>query len=69
METRTKKFDCVEMKRRGAARVREEIKGLTKAEQLAYWKKGAEELLAEQAALRQEARGRGSGKGLGAEDL
>ncbi len=57
METKTKRFDCVEMKRRGAARVRREIEGMPKAEQLAYWKKGTEELLAEQKALRDAARG------------
>jgi len=56
METKTKKFDCVEMKRRGAARVRRETEGMTKAQQLAYWKKGTEELLAEQETLRAAAR-------------
>lgn len=51
MEAKPKKFDCVEMKRKGAARVRRETEGMTKAEQLAYWKKGTEDLLAEQEAL------------------
>ena len=52
MEANTKRFDCVEMKRKGAARVRRELEGKTKAEQLAYWKNGTEELLAEQQAAR-----------------
>ena len=46
-----KGFDCVEMKSRGAVRVRRETEGMTKAEQLAYWEKGTEELLAEQETL------------------
>ena len=39
-----KKFDCVEMKRKGAERVMERTKGMTREEELAYWKKGTEEL-------------------------
>ena len=35
--TRTKAFDCVEMKRRGAERIYEETKDLTREELLAYW--------------------------------
>jgi len=36
---KTKTFDCVEMKRRGAARIYERIKDMTPAEEVAYWKK------------------------------
>lgn len=53
METQTKTFDCVQMKRRGAARVRSETEGMTRAQRLAYWEKGTKELLAEQKALRE----------------
>ncbi|MBI5095263.1 MAG: hypothetical protein HZB26_22865 [Candidatus Hydrogenedentes bacterium] len=52
MKATTKNFDCVEMKRRGAARVRADVKDMTKAEQLDYWRKGTAELLAVQATLR-----------------
>ena len=48
-----KTFDCVEMKRQGAARIQRETEGMTKAELLAYWEKGTEELLTEQKALRE----------------
>jgi len=41
---KTKTFDCVEMKRKGAERVMERTKGMTREEELAYWKKGTEEL-------------------------
>lgn len=34
-----KKFDCVEMKRRGAKIVQKEIAGMTQAQELEYWKK------------------------------
>lgn len=39
-----KTFDCVEMKRRGARLVRRRIKGMTPAEELAYWRRRGEEL-------------------------
>jgi len=32
-----KDFDCVEMKRKGAEKIYEEIKDMTRAEELAYW--------------------------------
>jgi len=41
---RTKTFDCVEMKRRGAERVMKNIKGKTAQQQLDYWRKGTKEL-------------------------
>ena len=52
MKAKTKKFDCVAMKRRGAAIVRTDIAGMTVAEQLAHWNKGEERLRALQAELR-----------------
>lgn len=41
---KTKKFDCVEMKRKGAESVYEKIVGLTRAEQLKFWHSGDGEL-------------------------
>lgn len=40
-----KKFDCVEMKRRGAARVQAELAGMSREEQLEYWRKQTDDLL------------------------
>ena len=54
MKAKTKKFDCVAMKRRGAAVVRAEIAGMSVAEQLAYWNEGEERLRALQAELRKK---------------
>jgi hypothetical protein len=50
---KTKPFDCVEMKRRGAKQIREKLAGKTLDEQLAYWQTRTAELLARQEALRQ----------------
>ena len=41
---KTKTFDCVDMKRRGAQRVAERLKGKTLEEELKYWQRGTEEL-------------------------
>jgi len=38
MTTKTKTFDCVEMKRQAALRIHAETKGMTIEEELAYWK-------------------------------
>jgi len=35
---RTKKFDCVEMKRKGARKVYEATKGMTIDEEVEYWR-------------------------------
>jgi hypothetical protein len=42
---KTKSFDCVEMKHRGAERVMKRLKGKTLEEQLKYWQRGTDELL------------------------
>ena len=34
-----KKFDCVEMKRKGAAAIYKKIKNMSMEEELAFWKK------------------------------
>ena len=52
MGTKTKMFDCVEMKRRGAEKVQRVTQGMTRAEELAFWARGTAELLKEQKALR-----------------
>jgi hypothetical protein len=43
---KTKTFDCVEMKHRGGQRIYEMVKGMTREEELAFWKAGTEELRA-----------------------
>jgi hypothetical protein len=50
-----KKFDCVEMKRRGAEAVYEKIKGMTLEEELAYWQAGTEKLRQKQKTLQNPA--------------
>jgi hypothetical protein len=46
-----KTFDCVEMKRNGAERVRCETAGMSGEEVLAYWQRGTQELPKEETAL------------------
>lgn len=48
-----KSFDCVEMKRRGAAWVAEQLAGRTHDEQRAWWAARSAELFAEWNAARQ----------------
>ena len=40
-----KAFDCVEMKRRGAQRVQAKLEGMSREQQLEYWRQRTEELL------------------------
>jgi len=44
MKTKTKTFDCVEMKRRGAEQVLRKIRGKTRADQLKFWHRGTMDL-------------------------
>lgn len=45
---RTKTFDCIEMKRRGAERILKELKSLKdQEEELSYWKKANQETMQE----------------------
>ncbi len=39
-----KTFDCVEMKRRGAEHVRNQIAGMTPQQELEFWRKRTDEL-------------------------
>lgn len=41
----TKSFDCVEMKRRGAAPIQKTLEGKSQEERLAYWREQHERLL------------------------
>ena len=41
---RTKTFDCVQMKRRGAELVRKQLEGKSFEKQPEYWRKGTEDL-------------------------
>ena len=45
---KTKTFDCVAMKRAGARRVQEKLKGMDIEEQLAFWDKRTQKLVARQ---------------------
>ncbi len=56
MATKTKTFDCVKMKHKGAEKVQREIRGMTREEELAYWAKGTKRLLEEQARLQKNTR-------------
>lgn len=42
---KTKVYDCVEMKRRGAEKVIKELEKLSADKQLSYWKKARQEML------------------------
>lgn len=47
----TKKFDCVEMKRKGAEKVSKELTGLSRQEELEFWKTSTKKLLQKQATI------------------
>jgi hypothetical protein len=47
-----KSFDCVRMKRQGAERVMDQLKGKSVQEQLEYWRKGTEDLKRHQKQLK-----------------
>ncbi len=53
---KTKTFDCVEMKRRGAARIHQRTKDLTVEQKIDYWGQRSEEFRTEQERLVAEAR-------------
>jgi len=44
-KTKKKKFDCVEMKKKGSAYIYEQVKNMSLKEELEYWKQKDEELL------------------------
>ena len=49
---KTKTFDCVEMKRKGAECVRRRLRGASASQELTYWRTRTERLRAEQEAVR-----------------
>lgn len=49
-----KEFDCVEMKRKGAAILQKKLAGLTLEEELEFWQKRTKELKREQQKLRKK---------------
>jgi len=49
---KTKKFDCVQMKRLGAEKVREQTATLTKEQELAFWRERSSHLRQRQEALK-----------------
>ena len=53
MAPKTRTFDCVEMKHRGAELVRRAIESASHEEELKYWREGTEELRKRQELLKQ----------------
>ena len=51
-----KEFDCVEMKRKGAAILQKKLAGLTLEEELKFWQERTKELKREQHKLRKKKR-------------
>ena len=51
---RKKRFDCVELQHRGGERIMAELEGMTREEQLEYWRKGTEALRKRQQELRKK---------------
>ena len=49
---KTKTFDCVQMKRLGAAKVLEQTATLTKEQELAFWRERSQHLRRHQEALK-----------------
>jgi len=58
---RAKKFDCVAMKRRGAAKIYEATKDMTLQKRLAFWQQRTRELRREQQRLRDAEAAKGNG--------
>jgi hypothetical protein len=48
---KTKRFDCIEMKRRGAARIHERLQGMTFEQEVAYWTERSEAFRRDQEAV------------------
>lgn len=51
---KNKQFDCVEMKRKGAELVYQQIATLSKEQQIEYWRRGSSELRKLMSQLRQD---------------
>lgn len=48
---KTKKFDCVKMKHLGAEKVIEKTKGMTREQELKFWRERSKELIERQCIL------------------
>jgi hypothetical protein len=48
---KTKNFDCVEMKRRGAKLVRQRLAGMTREQEIEYWRQRSEQFQRDQERL------------------
>jgi hypothetical protein len=53
---KAKTFDCVEMMHRGAEEIRKKIRGVTKEEQIEFWRERSEQL------RRRQSKAEGEGK-------
>ena len=51
---RAKKFDCVEMMHRGAEAVKKKIRGMTKKEEIAFWRERSRKLGQQQSKTERE---------------
>ncbi|MGQ9650404.1 MAG: hypothetical protein ACUVXJ_09865 [Phycisphaerae bacterium] len=51
---KTKTFDCVEMKRRGAERVRQRLAGMTIEQEIEYWRQRSEQFQRDQERLQSQ---------------
>ena len=49
---KTRGFDCVQMKHRGAEKVLEKIAGMTREQELEYWRERSQHLRARQQAMK-----------------
>jgi hypothetical protein len=54
---KTKSFDCVEMKRRGAELVRQRLAGMSLGQEVEYWRQRSEQFERDQERLRARAGG------------
>ena len=52
MTTKTKTFDCVEMKHKGAEQILRQIRGMSREQELAFWNEGTRLLQQRQQQLR-----------------
>lgn len=53
-----KTFDCVEMKRREARRIYREIAGMTREQEVEYWRRGTAQFRAVHLENRRESKGK-----------
>jgi hypothetical protein len=54
-KTKTKKFDCIAMKREAQEAIRSQVQGMTREEEIAYFREGASEFEQRIRAAKQQA--------------